>query len=227
MAIALSDQYFGLRNREFVLNTKSIDPKASCFMCLFGVFDPRKPSPPSDAAYNSLKSIVQEIGQMGARACVVNILKYPSVVQLSRRSQTPINGGPKIMLFGYGGEVLAIYSSMEQKIPPNMISFVKKHFPRRQEVVQTRPPPSRGRSSRRNDFDDQDEEDEEDEYEERPKGRSGRGGYQPEFGNVPRVGEYMRGRRGESYDQDEGEEFLLPEEVTPHNIPWAHLGDDE
>lgn len=214
MALVLSDQHFGLNRGSFALNMRAMSAKGAGFFCLFGEFIPRKPHPATDQAYQSLKEISKSLAAKGIICCVANIEKFRVIISYSSRTETPINSLPKLMLFDSMGIVSSVYSGQVPKTPAYMQDFVMKNFPRSA--------PRREESY----YDDDSEDSEDEEPEPTRRGpskgkKSSSSGYQPEFGNVPRVGEFMRGRGRKAFDQDDGEEFLIPEEVTPHNTPWA------
>lgn len=217
MALVLSDQHFGLNRGSFALNMRAMSAKGAGFFCLFGEFIPRKPHPATDQAYQSLKEISKGLSAKGIICCVANVEKFRTIISYSSRTETPINSLPKLMLFDSMGIVSSVYSGQVPKTPAYMQDFVMKNFPR----------PPRSAPSRREEsyYDEESSSEEADEPEPTRRGSSRSSkksaGYQPDFGNVPRVGEFMRGRGRKAFDQDDGEEFLIPKEVTPHNTPWA------
>ena len=217
MAQVLSDQHFGLNRGSFALNMRAMSVKGSGFFCLFGEFIQRKPHPATDQAYQSLKNISETLSTKGIVCCVANVDKFRQIISYSSRTETPINSLPKLMLFDSSGIVTRVYSGQVPKTPAYMQDFVMKNFPRA-----PRPP-----SQRETYYEDAESEEDDDgevvaaQSGSRSKSRGKSSGYQPDFGNVPRIGEFMRGRGRKAYDQDDGEEFLIPEEVTPHNTPWA------
>lgn len=210
--MVLSDQHFGLNRGAFALNVRALNVQAAGFFCLFGEFVQRKPHQATDQAYQALKEISKGLSAKKIICCVANVDKYRNIISYSGRTETPINSLPKLMLFDSRGIVSSVYSGRVPKTPAYMQDFVMKNFPRG-------PKPEPRRETNYYEEDDDDEEVEEAPAPQR-RSRTKSSGYQPEFGTVPKVGEFMRGRGRKAYDQDDGEEFLIPDEVTPHNTPW-------
>ena len=182
-------------------------------LCMFGIWNRHNPNPPSDQAYVNLKQVTERLPE-GVVCSVVDIQKNPNVVGLSRKTQTEINTIPKLVLFGPDGVIVDIFSGSVQKTVSAMLDFTLKRIPK--------PRPKKTSRGRRYDgvAESDEEEDEEDEYEApEPRRKKASGGYYaPEFGKAPRLGRNVI--RGQAIEQEDGEEFLIPDDVIPHNKPW-------
>jgi len=209
----LTDQNFGIsRSRNgnrLLLNPGTFKDKSA--LCMFGVWNRNKPHPATDQAYVEFRTASDRLPQTVVCA-VLDIAKYPAVVQASRKTVEPITSYPKVMLFGPDGIVIDIFASQVKKSAPAFIQFTIERLPKQRSRKNTR-------------YVEEESSSEEEEYEEVPaprrkgKASSGAGGYyEPEFGTKPKVGGFIRGG---TINQDEGEEFLIPEDITPHNTPWA------
>lgn len=177
--------------------------KGKYHLCMFGVWSRERPNEQTDQAYAELKKAIGSFPDNLAVA-LLDVGKHQKLVVMSRNTQNAIKSIPKLILFSERGLVVDTFPANYPKTSANIIQFVKTAVKPR-----ARKPPSRH------------EEDEEDEEEEELPARRSRkkSYYEPEFGN-PKISKSMI--RGKTYDQEEGEEFLIPEEVTPHNKPWEN-----
>jgi len=203
----------------FILRTDVL--RGDFFLCLFAEFIPRVSHPATDQAYGSLKKIAPSLKNRGVVCAVANLKMYQGIVRLAHGTQSPINSVPKLMFFGPNGMVIRVFSANTPKIPQEMVNFCLSNLPRQQPPSRGSRPDSRGRPQYVEDSDSDDDDDSERGPRSRSRSSGSRSqasqGYQPEFGTAPK----MRGMlKGASYDQDDGEEFLIPEEVIPHNTPW-------
>ena len=215
----LSEQNFGIsRSRgghRLLLNPGTFKNKSA--LCMFGIWNRAKPHSGTDQAYIEFRKVSDRLP--GSVVCaVLDIAKYPTVVGASHKTIEPIASIPKVMLFGPDGIVIDIFASQVPKTAASFIQFTVDRLPKQRPRKSTKYV--------------EEESSDEDSYEEAPaprrKGKSsggatGSGGYyEPEFGTRPKVGGFIRGG---TMAQDEGEEFLIPEDITPHNTPWATESD--
>lgn len=223
--------------------------KGRFIVCLFAKWE-RTPVPVIDAAYAAFKEAASSISPSHCVFSVLDVVKYPNVTTLSRNTRTPVTGIPKLMIFRGDGLVVGIFPQnlprTAQNISKFVMSYIEAHSVReapgshrtsssaRQGEGRGRSTRSRAREDLEEDEDEEDEDEEEEEEEERGPSssrarrgnRSGRNTFEPDFGSIPQIGRYTR---GQTIDQEDGEEFLIPEDITPHNRPWLHSegGDDD
>lgn len=229
--------------------------KGRFIVCLFAKWE-RTPVPVIDAAYAAFKEAASSISPSHCVFSVLDVVKYPNVTTLSRNTRTPVTGIPKLMIFRGDGLVVGIFPQnlprTAQNIGKFVMSYIEAHSvreapgshrtsssARQGEGSSARQGEGRGRSTRsrarEEDYEDEDLEEEEEDLEEeeetprssRRGNRSGRNTFEPDFGSIPQIGRYTR---GQTIDQEDGEEFLIPEDITPHNRPWLHSeggGDDD
>lgn len=224
--------------------------KGRFIVCLFAKWE-RTPVPVIDAAYAAFKEAASSISPSHCVFSVLDVVKYPNVTTLSRNTRTPVTGIPKLMIFRGDGLVVGIFPQnlprTAQNIGKFVMSYIEAHSVReapgshrtsssaRQGEGRGRSTRSRAREDLEEDEDEEDEDEEEEEEEERGPSssrtrrgnRNGRNTFEPDFGSIPQIGRYTR---GQTIDQEDGEEFLIPEDITPHNRPWLHSeggGDDD
>jgi hypothetical protein len=182
-------------------------------LCLFGLWSKQHPNPPSDRAYSELKDAIAT-NQMPTDICYLGVLdvqRYPKVVILSKRTNTPINSIPKLVLFNTNGIIIDIFPSGVPKTANSILDFVNRQVQRsitKKKVSQR--------------YEDLESSEEEEAPQIKKKHRSDGSYFEPDFGKVPRIRGYIKGR---TVAQEEGEDFLVPEEIIPHNQPWSQLQD--
>lgn len=169
-------------------------------ICLFGIFDRVHPNAPTNNAYLHFKEVLDSFPK-NVLGGLLDVHKNPSIVNASKKTTTPITAVPKLFIFAPNGYIVNIFPRGQPMTAAAILSFIASTVP-----AQSKKPRQVTYSS----------EDDEDSSEEEPTPRRKASGkyYEPEFGAVPKV------RFKGTIQQDEGEEFLLPEDVTPHNTPW-------
>jgi len=169
---------------------------------------------------------------------IVNLTHNRGIVNMSRATTTPITAVPFLILY-IGGSPRAIYRG--KKTIPNMRSFINKalstipqdSLQQQTQVQPFMPQQSQGRGggmygsggySQPQMGPQQGHAGFSQSHGPQPQGKAK--SWQPEIGNAPNMQGIIKGSSNTQYaylndmDEEDDEKLLLPNQVTPHNIPW-------